>query len=115
MRVCVVFSRLKDVRPLALLKYIYSILILSGVAFFTAGCSSYPTQTQFSPWNTGFGETTASSSYAAQSSVPSSGSSAASGWGAYSGARGLSVPQGSETYVYRGDRDRTVGVAHAQM
>lgn len=115
MRVCVVFYRLKDVYPLSLLKQIYSILLLSGVALSTTGCSSYPAQPQFSPWNTGFGETAASSSYAAQSPVPSSGSTTEPGWGAYSGARGLSVPQGSETYVYRGDHDQTVGVTHAQM
>jgi hypothetical protein len=115
MRVCVVFSRLKDIYPLSLLKQIYSILFLSGVALFTTGCSSYPAQPQFSPWNTEFGETAASSSYAAPLSVLTSGSSTEPGWGAYSGARGLAVPQGSETYVYRGDHDQTVGVTRAQM
>lgn len=115
MRMRIGFSFFKDVRSLAFFKYIYSILLLSGVALFTAGCSSYPAQPQLFLWNGGSGEGGAQATDATQSTVPLPDSSAGSSWGAYSGARGLSVPQASDTYVYRGDRDRTDGVTRAQM
>jgi hypothetical protein len=114
MRICNAFSLFNDSRSLAFFKHIYSILFLSGVTVFTTGCSSYPAQPQFSLWNTGPSDS-APSSYAAQSFMPLSDNSTASGWGSYSGARGQSVPQGSETYVYRGDRDRREEVTRAQM
>lgn len=115
MRTRVRFSFFKDVQSLAFFKQIYSILLLSGVAFFTTACSSYSAQPQLFLWNTGPSENGAQATYATQSAVPLSGNSTGSSWGAYSGARGLSVPQGSETYVYRGDRDRADGVTRAQM
>jgi hypothetical protein len=111
---CNAFSLFKDSGSLAFFKHIYSILFLSGVTVFTADCSSYPAQPQFSLWNAGPSDGAPSSS-TTQSSIPLSDNSTASGWGAYSGARGQSVPQGSETYVYRGDRDRRDEDTRTQM